>query len=130
MRHFRAAFRVGLGYTLAGSFRSGSFLLCNRPVHPITVPSASFARARTKNPKGTATKRYPRSFWWYLKMLFIGLQMIVFCLIVVTGRGRQRAFTTGCRKLCPMCTFIEQRNKAEATRCGARRYQWQTRFAG
>ncbi len=35
-------------------------------------------------------KRYPHSFWWYLKMVFIALQLVVFCAIVVTlaiGKG-------------------------------------------
>ncbi|HEX8235392.1 MAG TPA: PBP1A family penicillin-binding protein [Abditibacteriaceae bacterium] len=80
---------------------------------PNNIPSTT-SPARTQSLKGKAAKRYPHSFWWYLKMLFIGLQMIVFCLIVVTvavGKGIYDRLS----QIVPDVHFIEQRNKAEAT---------------
>ena len=62
-----------------------------------------------------APKRYPRSFWWYLKWFFITLQLIVFCAIVVTvtaGYGIYQQLS----KIMPDVNGITSRNRAEATR--------------
>jgi membrane carboxypeptidase/penicillin-binding protein len=79
----------------------------------ISTPSSG-ASSKGNASKGKNAKRYPRSFWWYLKMFFIALQMVVFCAIVVTlavGKGIYDRLS----QIVPDVHFITQRGKAEAT---------------
>lgn len=52
----------------------------------VNAPQKAASGRAAKIPK----KRYPHSFWWYLKLFFTGLSLVVFCAIVVTlaiGKG-------------------------------------------
>ncbi len=60
-------------------------------------------------------RRFAHSFWWYLKWLFISVQLILFCAIVVTicvGKGLYDQLN----KIVPDTRFITSRTKAEPTR--------------
>ncbi len=67
------------------------------------------------NPAQNGRRRHPHSFWWYLKWVFICLQLVVFCVIMVTlaiGKGIYDEL----EKIVPDVRYITSRNKAEATR--------------
>ena len=60
-------------------------------------------------------KKYPHSFWWYLKMFFITLQLVVFCAIVITlaiGKGIYDQLS----KIVPDVNLITQRTKNGSTK--------------
>ncbi|MDF2439097.1 MAG: penicillin-binding protein, partial [Abditibacteriota bacterium] len=89
-----------------------------------TTPSPSTAGA-TVSPRSAAsaagagkrasTRRYPHSFWWYVKWFFISLQVLIFCAIIATvciGKGLYDQLN----KIVPDTRFITSRNKAEPTR--------------
>ena len=59
-------------------------------------------------------RRYPHSFWWYMKWSFIAAQLVLFCAIVVMaciGKGMYDQL----QKVVPDTRFITSRSKAEAT---------------
>src|SRR5687768_5889262 len=60
-------------------------------------------------------RRYPHTGWWYLKWFFIALQLVIFCLIVVTvslGYGIYNKLS----EVVPDVRLMMARNKAEPTR--------------
>jgi|GEM_PF-1653160 len=80
------------------------------PAAPRTgTPGRSPARTDINQPR-------PRhSFWWYVKWFFITIQLILFCLIVVTvciGKGIYDELS----QIVPDTHYITLRNKVEATR--------------
>ncbi|MDQ3814143.1 MAG: PBP1A family penicillin-binding protein [Armatimonadota bacterium] len=78
-----------------------------------TAPSAPPPAGRPSGGK-PRSKRVPHSFWWYLKWIFITLQLLLFCLIVVTlsiGYGIYNRLS----EIVPDVRYITMRNKAEST---------------
>lgn len=64
---------------------------------------------------GVDTPRQRHSFWWYIKWFFITLQLIIFCVIVVTvciGKGIYDELS----QIVPDVHYITTRNRVEATR--------------
>jgi len=77
----------------------------------VNAPGAAQPKRAANNSK----KRYPHSFWWYLKMFFITLQLVVFCAIVVTlaiGKGIYDQLS----KIVPDVNLITQRVKTGSTK--------------
>lgn len=80
------------------------------PVFPARAAKPS-APAASKAARG---RRYPHSFWWYMKWMFIAAQLVLFCAIVVMaciGKGMYDQI----QKVVPDTRFITSRSKAEAT---------------
>jgi penicillin-binding protein 1A len=84
--------------------------------HPSTPGGVPNRPASSQTPSAAKKgRRYPHSFWWYLKWFFISIQLIIFCLIIVTicvGKGLYDQLN----KIVPDTRFITARNKAEPTR--------------
>ncbi len=80
-------------------------------------PAPALAPPPPAQPKVQANakpRRYPHSFWWYMKWSFIAAQLVLFCAIVVmacVGKGMYDQL----QKVVPDTRFITSRSKAEAT---------------
>ena len=86
------------------------------PAAPVAQPRAVAPAApiQSKNAPTSKLKRYPRSFWWYMKWMFIAAQLVLFCAIIVVaciGKGMYDQV----QKIVPDTRFITSRSKAEAT---------------
>lgn len=71
------------------------------------------AAPATKSPKAQPPK-LRHTFWWYLKCFFIGLQLIVFCAIVVAATMGYTLYQE-LEKVTPDIRTLLARNKAEST---------------
>lgn len=86
-----------------------------------TAPAASARQTAPAAPasgkssgKAAQPRRYPRSFWWYMKWAFISAQLVLFCAIIVVaciGKGMYDQV----QKVVPDTRFITSRSKAEST---------------
>jgi len=66
-------------------------------------------------PVSTTPRRMRHSFWWYLKWLFIALQLVLFCAIIMTITMMKGVYDE-MSKIVPDFRLMMVRNKAEATR--------------
>ena len=97
----------------------GTSNLSRTPVS--TAPAASARQVAPAAPtsgkssgKAAQPRRYPRSFWWYMKWAFISAQLVLFCAIIVVaciGKGMYDQV----QKVVPDTRFITSRSKAEST---------------
>ena len=62
-----------------------------------------------------APRRLRHSFWWYLKWVFIALQAVLFCAIIMTITMMKGVYDE-MSKIVPDFRLMMVRNKAEATR--------------
>ena len=66
-------------------------------------------------PHQGATPRPKHSAWWYLKIFFISLQLVVFCGIVISMAILRGIYDQLSRTVLPNTDFITERNKADKT---------------
>jgi penicillin-binding protein 1A len=92
------------------------------PVAPSPGARRTPPRARNQAPQPNATadaptraRRYPHTFWWYMKWVFITAQLVLFCAIIIVaciGKGMYDQL----QKVVPDTRFITSRSKAEPTK--------------